>query len=558
MPMQFVSIVIDVHYLLGIFFRLSSYNLDNLTNFIGCLSVKVWNLIYMAYYEMYIPETSAYNHSVGNDNLISASYYDLSVSPEERAACRSAIIVALRLAANNSIQAGWWSQNKSHFAEIIHLVLDRSVSVNNSISEYTTLRWHHVHPILACLLCDISSSDHSTCVHTILQAVLSLIELICENDFFRKEFFSPFYIPGFGKLISTCLDVIADINRTSNVRILAFSILFTILKSTGSDVCSLSVLFPGLASKLVSVATGSINENLGIVEQCLKAFSLAVVICLKDSIVKSETINDSFPLDKDSSRQLLSPAIKELLVNRDKPWLEETSSRVKKLVSSQLISLTSNLSVHRAHSIRLCLIHSVNEIYSECSEAFNGSLDDLMLDLILILEVDEYESISQLTSDIIVRFRTEKRSVFSIHMHDKLKELSDMIPLKVRNGNTNCKTMFDQLSNVLHCLNSDLEHLAMSRSSSLQSLLQALAVIIRVDAQRLMISRNENNRRVIDLLLSLPLQSTSNGRNNGDLSRTPTLDTVFAITLSSALGIAISKLDKDTPKLKLMFLFGNI
>ncbi|RCN26481.1 hypothetical protein ANCCAN_27792, partial [Ancylostoma caninum] len=163
-------------------------------------------------------------------------------------------------------------------------------------------------------------------------------------------------------------------------------------------------------------------------------------------------------------------------------------------------TLCSTLAVHHDEEVRSTLLMVVDSIRSDCKSAFSGTLDAFLMDLLLTVQATTSSD-----SEIAARLRTENIAAFSLHMHEKLRELAERIPLNVRKGTAGSNMLFHQLAGVLSCLNADISRLATSRAPSLEAMFSALAASLRVDARRLLISRGQIRESSVEFLKSLPL-----------------------------------------------------
>ncbi|VDM76896.1 unnamed protein product [Strongylus vulgaris] len=263
--------------------------------------------------------------------------------------------------------------------------------------------------------------------------------------------------------------------------------LEAVVDASKENSSSLCVVLPGLTSTLASTLCESANEHLDIITASLKMISKAVRYCLGDSVKDGDDVEKC---------EGIRPEILELLIKRDEEWKTSSATNITKMIRT----LCSNLAAHADEQVRLTLLEMIESIRIECKKAFKEALDGFLMDLLLTVR-----STNLRVSETANRLRSENASAFSLHMHEKLRELAERIPLHVRKGTTGSDLMFHQLAGVLSCLDVDVSRLATSRAPSLLAIFSALAASLRVDARRLLISRGQTHESSVDFLKSLPL-----------------------------------------------------
>ncbi|KAJ1372436.1 hypothetical protein KIN20_034601 [Parelaphostrongylus tenuis] len=406
-----------------------------------------------------------------------------SVPKEERLLCQAEILVALRIGADTSMTTGRWSNDRTGYASVVHACL----SLHEDDNEQPSLgfvKFSHIHALFSALLTNMDGPSDSILI--LLQAVHDLCRTIMVISEWKNGFLCAKYLALYGKVISVCLEVAADKENDIRCRQLALRSLEIVVNISEENNESLCVVLPGLSTTLVTTACAS-NEHLDIVISCLKILSKAVPICLCD-----------YPRDdSDVSPPLLDlhPEIPRLLIQRNCEWKTKTCANVVKMVRT----LCSTLAMHRDELVRSTLLQVLDLMRNQCLNIFDGSLDAFLFDLIVTIPGNE-----ALKSEIIHRLRSEKNSTFSIHLHGKLRELSERIPLYVQRGTEGSGMLLQQLANVISCISEDVSRLAASRSPVLRSIFPALAASLRVDLRRLCISHGQFGGSSLELVKSLP------------------------------------------------------
>ncbi|EYC09683.1 hypothetical protein Y032_0059g2997 [Ancylostoma ceylanicum] len=415
--------------------------------------------------------------------IVVAEWSSDTLHKQERAACEAAILIALRVGAESSIVTECWRRDRTGYAAIVHACLQQDQRRNSESMQHSSIKFHHVHPLLSALLSDVEGD--SSAIFTILQAVYDMCQAILCNDILRKEFLSSRHVPLYGKLVSVCLEIVSNISKDS--RRVALKTLEAVVEASEQNCSSLCVVLPGLSSWLAGTICESASEQLDVITTSLKIISMAVRFCLADSVKDDELARES---------EEIRPEILELLVKRDDEWKSASAGNITKIIRT----LCSTLAVHHDEEVRSTLLVLVDSIRSDCKSAFSGTLDAFLMDLLLTVL-----GTTSTDSEIAARLRAENITAFSLHMHEKLRELAERIPLNVRKKTTDSGILFHQLAGVLSCLDVDVSRLATSRSPSLEAMFSALAASFRVDARRLLISRGQIRESSVEFLKSLPL-----------------------------------------------------
>ncbi|KAK6749422.1 hypothetical protein RB195_001809 [Necator americanus] len=405
------------------------------------------------------------------------------VDVQERAACEAAILIALRIGAESSISKGYWNRDRSRYAAVIHACLRRDNAKTSQYIQLNSIKFRHVHSLLSALLSNIEGD--SIVVFSVLQAIFDLTQYILCSDALRKEFLLPQCVPLYGKLVSVSLEVLSNYSKDFRCRWVTLAIL-EVLVSSSKDSLSLCIVLPGLSSTLATTICESVNEHLDITTTSLKVISMAVRYSLADSAEDIANVEES---------KEIKPEILELLVRRNIEWKTMSAVNISKIIRM----LCSTLAVHPDEHVRMTLLEVVDSIRTDCKKAFNGALDPFLLDLLLIVR-----GTTSFDSEVVLRLRAENVSAFSLHMHGKLRELAERIPLYVRKRTSNNDLMFHQLAGVLSCLELDVTRLAICRAPSLQTILCALASSLCVDVRRVLISRTQIRESSVEFLKSLP------------------------------------------------------
>ncbi|ETN69515.1 hypothetical protein NECAME_05228 [Necator americanus] len=334
------------------------------------------------------------------------------VDVQERAACEAAILIALRIGAESSISKGYWNRDRSRYAAVIHACLRRDNAKTSQYIQLNSIKFRHVHSLLSALLSNIEGD--SIVVFSVLQAIFDLTQYILCSDALRKEFLLPQCVPLYGKLVSVSLEVLSNYSKDFRCRWVTLAIL-EVLVSSSKDSLSLCIVLPGLSSTLATTICESVNEHLDITTTSLKVISMAVRYSLADSAEDIANVGES---------KEIKPEILELLIRM----------------------LCSTLAVHPDEHVRMTLLEVVDSIRTDCKKAFNGALDPFLLDLLLIVR-----GTTSFDSEVVLRLRAENVSAFSLHMHGKLRELAERIPLYVRKRTSNNDLMFHQVSLDILC-----------------------------------------------------------------------------------------------------------
>ncbi|KAK6036829.1 hypothetical protein COOONC_07105 [Cooperia oncophora] len=209
---------------------------------------------------------------------------------------------------------------------------------------------------------------------------------------------------------------------------MALLCLEAVVDSSEGSSDSLSIVLPGISSTLANIACNSSSGHFQIPVLSLKIMSRAVCFCMADSMQCSEYT----PIKE------LEPAIQELYVQRDESWRASTAANITKIVRV----LCATLALHRDEDVRMTLLESVYSIRCECRKSFKNSLDNFLLDLFLTIQTPS--SPCRLV-ELISKVRDEDTSAFSLHMHEKLRELSERIPLNIQKKMTGIDVLFRQV-----------------------------------------------------------------------------------------------------------------
>lgn len=407
-----------------------------------------------------------------------------SLSDEECSSYIAAIFLAMRVGIGSSMVTGTWERDRVGYATVIHSCY-KVVQSSRCSSLGRLVVFSNIYPILSGLLSN--TNGDSVTLYALLQAVNDLCVFIQHRQLLKKEFIAIKHVGLYGKLISICLEVVSDPEKDFRCRELAMLSIEAVVQSSKENGDSLAVVLPGLATTLVNTACSSVNEHLFIVTSCLKVMSLAVCICLAKS--EQDTENGS-------TLQELNSSIRELYVQRDEDWRRVTSENIRKMVRL----LCSKLAVHRDEEVRRTLLESIYSIRHGCRDSFKDSLDGLLLDLLLTSQID-----TSFSRAIIDEFRRENLSFFSLHMHEKLREVAERLPLHLQSGLTSSDILLHQLAGVISCLREYLNQLASSRSPTLRSVICALGMSLRINEKRLLICRGLETKTAVEFLKTMPL-----------------------------------------------------
>ncbi|VDL71567.1 unnamed protein product [Nippostrongylus brasiliensis] len=343
---------------------------------------------------------------------------------------------------------GTWKRDRVGYASIVNTCIIGLEFRNCSTNLADRIKFGSIHPLLSALVSDVEGD--SVTVYSLLQAVHGVINIISSSDLLIKDLISLNHVGLYGKLVSVCLEILSNKEKDFRCRESALKSLEVLVDACEEQSSTLCIVLPGLLTALVNTASDAAGENLSIL-------SKAVRYCLSDSV--DFDVEDPSLLEVDST-------IRELYVKRDPEWRSAAGANITKMVRL----LSSNLAAHRDEEVRRVLLETVYAIREKCKGTFKETLDVYLMDLLIT-----NPGSTSTKESIIGKLRADNLSSFVLHMHEKLRELAERLPL--------------HLLGVLSCLSADLHQLACSRSPTIRSVITTIGASLQVNERRLLISR---------------------------------------------------------------------
>ncbi|WKY04871.1 hypothetical protein Q1695_005684 [Nippostrongylus brasiliensis] len=416
---------------------------------------------------------------------LEADSVSVSLSDGEWSNCVAATLLALRVAAGLSMGTGTWKRDRVGYASIVNTCIIGLEFRNCSTNLADRIKFGSIHPLLSALVSDVEGD--SVTVYSLLQAVHGVINIISSSDLLIKDLISLNHVGLYGKLVSVCLEILSNKEKDFRCRESALKSLEVLVDACEEQSSTLCIVLPGLLTALVNTASDAAGENLSVITRCLKILSKAVRYCLSDSV--DFNVEDPSLLEVDST-------IRELYVKRDPEWRSAAGANITKMVRL----LSSNLAAHRDEEVRRVLLETVYAIREKCKGTFKETLDVYLMDLLIT-----NPGSTSTKESIIGKLRADNLSSFVLHMHEKLRELAERLPLHVQKGLSGTELLFQQLLGVLSCLSADLHQLACSRSPTIRSVITTIGASLQVNERRLLISRGVATESVAEFLKTLPL-----------------------------------------------------
>uniref|UniRef100_A0A7I4YHA0 TELO2-interacting protein 1 homolog n=1 Tax=Haemonchus contortus TaxID=6289 RepID=A0A7I4YHA0_HAECO len=418
---------------------------------------------------------------------VDAECFSSSLSDKEWATGVATIFAALRVGMKSSIATGKWVRDRKGYAMTVHscckdLGQGRRTSILTRVMTFEA-----VSSLLTCIVSDMEADSVS--LYVLLQVTNDLCCIVSYSEEMKSEFASMKSVALFGKIVSVCLEIAKNHENDLKCRLMALTSLKTVVDCSKEKCDSLCVVLPGLASTLANIACKSSSEHYRIIVSSIKILTRAICFSVADSVQSNEY---------DNSYSELNSSIQELYVVRNEKWKALTAANIMDMVRV----LCSSLTLHRDQEVKSALLKSLYSVRCRCRKVFENSLDGYLLDLFLTLQTP-----SSVCSELMCKIREEDTSKFSAHLHEKLRELAERIPLNIRKKATDVDVLFCQLKSVLFCLKEDLCLLACGQAPTLCLLFSALGSSLCIDEQRLLISRSSTTNSSIDFVRALPFSS---------------------------------------------------
>nr|CDJ85113.1 CG16908 [Haemonchus contortus] len=353
-----------------------------------------------------------------------AECFSSSLSDKEWATGVATIFAALRVGMKSSIATGKWVRDRKGYAMTVHscckdLGQGRRTSILTRVMTFEA-----VSSLLTCIVSDMEADSVS--LYVLLQVTNDLCCIVSYSEEMKSEFASMKSLALFGKIVSVCLEIAKKHENDLKCRLMALTSLKTVVDCSKEKCDSLCVVLPGLASTLANIACKSSSEHYRIIVSSIKILTRAICFSVADSVQSNEY---------DNSYSELNSSIQELYVVRNEKWKALTAANIMDMVRV----LCSSLTLHRDQEVKSALLKSLYSVRCRCRKVFENSLDGYLLDLFLTLQTP-----SSVCSELMCKIREEDTSKFSAHLHEKLRELAERIPLNIRKKATDVDVLFCQ------------------------------------------------------------------------------------------------------------------
>ncbi|CAG9534735.1 unnamed protein product [Cercopithifilaria johnstoni] len=343
-----------------------------------------------------------------------------------------------------------------------------------------------------CLIVGENKISNAIDLERIATFEANFVRFMLSNTRNRKDLFSKEHQGELAFMITFLMSKFCSQKVDMPTRLSLGSTLLELVKPWDGSVKIMTSFLPGICSRMTKLAYTDLNT--AIIDMALKIFGCSVSTCLNDSVVhkQGETENLSPVESKRGNFETVS--------EKNITYVEDWDKNLKFL----LRRMSSRLVRYQDHRIRLALLILLHDIYRHCTISLASSIENILIDAVLLLLSDPYEKIAEFSRKIKEYLMHAVKESFINRLRERLYSLSTTIPTEaIVSGDI--EGCLKQLLGVLFSMNSECDDFLLGGKLP-EQLVSALSSALRLDVKRLRLSREVIEKNdVLGAVDDLPL-----------------------------------------------------
>ncbi|EJW75971.1 hypothetical protein WUBG_13119 [Wuchereria bancrofti] len=184
-----------------------------------------------------------------------------------------------------------------------------------------------------------------------------------------------------------------------------------LVKPWDESVKTVTSFLPGICCHMTKLAC--LDLNTAIVNMALQIFGCTVTTCMNDSVHKQEEVENSTVVES-------NPRNSGAVSKKNITWDENLKVLLKR-ISSRLVQ-------HQDHRVRLALLTLLHDIYKHCAISLASSIENILVDTVLLLLNDPYEKVAEFSETIKEHLMHTVKENFINRLREHLYSLTTTIP----------------------------------------------------------------------------------------------------------------------------------
>ncbi|KAL3994226.1 hypothetical protein ACH3XW_20870 [Acanthocheilonema viteae] len=343
-----------------------------------------------------------------------------------------------------------------------------------------------------CLIIGDNKVDNAVDLERIAKFEANFVRFMLSNERNRKDLFSKDHKGELAFMVTFFLSKFCSKKVDIPIRLIIGNILLEFVKPWDESVKTLVSFLPGICCKMCTLASTDLNTTL--VDMALKIFGCIVSTCLNDSVVSKQGKIENSTIAESKPRNSKTVFGKNII------YVEDWNKQLKLL----LRRMCSRLVRHQDHRIRLALLILLHDIYIHCAISLASSIENILIDVVLLLLNDPYEKIAEFSRKIKEHLMLTVRESFINRLRERLYSLSSTIPTEAMVSG-DVEGCLKQLLGVLFSINSECDDFLLGGKLP-EQLMFAISSTLQLNVKRLRLSREVTEKSyVLGVIDDLPL-----------------------------------------------------
>uniref|UniRef100_A0A1I7VM53 Non-specific serine/threonine protein kinase n=1 Tax=Loa loa TaxID=7209 RepID=A0A1I7VM53_LOALO len=320
-----------------------------------------------------------------------------------------------------------------------------------------------------CLIVGDTKISNAVDLERIATFEANFVRFMLSNASNRKDLFSKEHQGELAFMITFFMSKFCSQKVDVLIRLSLGNTLFELVKPWDESVKTMTSFLPGICCRMTKLACADLNT--AVVDMALKIFGCIVSTCLNDSAVQKQGKLEN-PATVGSN-----PGNSEAVFKKKVAYIKDWDENLKFL----LRRMCSRLVRHQDHRVRFALIVLLHDIYRHCVTSLASSIENILIDTVLLLLSDPYEKIAEFSKEVKEHLMHALKESFINRLRERLYSLSTTIPTEAI------------LLGVLFSMNSDCDDLLLGAKLP-EQLTFALSSTLRLNAKRLRLSREVTDK----------------------------------------------------------------
>ncbi|VDM19229.1 unnamed protein product [Wuchereria bancrofti] len=315
----------------------------------------------------------------------------------------------------------------------------------------------------------------------------NFVRFMLSNAINRKDFFCKEHQGELAFMITFLMSKFCLQNVDMPIRLSLGNALLELVKPWDESVKTVTSFLPGICCHMTKLAC--LDLNTAIVNMALQIFGCTVTTCMNDSVHKQEEVENSTVVES-------NPRNSGAVSKKNITWDENLKVLLKR-ISSRLVQ-------HQDHRVRLALLTLLHDIYKHCAISLASSIENILVDTVLLLLNDPYEKVAEFSETIKEHLMHTVKENFINRLREHLYSLTTTIPTEaIVSGDV--EGCLKQLLGVLSSMNSECDDFLLGGKLP-EQLTFALSSTLRLNTRRLRLSREVTHKNnVLGIVDDLPL-----------------------------------------------------